>query len=104
MWHLSFHSSLRACLWETQLLLFSTGQGAVWPQRSRVKAAQEGQLETAQGPSRQSVFQAEPAVKVPATSAAAAGPALHLSRILVMSLVLRTSLPPQKAFGVCPWL
>lgn len=74
------------------------------PEDSGVKAAQEGRPGTAQGPAQRSVLQAEPAVKVPATSAAAAGPGLHLSRISVMGPVLRTPLPPQKAFGVCPWL
>lgn len=74
------------------------------PEDSGVKAAQKGLLGTAQGPSRWFFLQAEPAVKVPATSAAAAGPVLHLSRISAMGLVLRTRLPPQKAFGVCPWL
>lgn len=75
-------------------------RSCVAPEDSGVREARKGWLGTAQGPSRWSFLQAEPAVKVPATSAAAAGPVLHPSRISVMGLVLRTPLPLQKAFGL----
>lgn len=76
--------------------LFYWPRSCVAPEDSGVKAAQEGHLGTAQGPSRRSLLRAEPAIKFPATFAAAVGSVLPLSRRSVIGFVLRTLFHPKK--------